>query len=249
MLVSVVRGAVFRRTPVIFIDVAWWVCSRILSLSFALVEALSDGLLHEAFVMKPLVLTRHRDSSLELCPLVLRFGANTARQAKGPYCPSCRVCYSLIVQLVALQNETPIPPQRLTVFISQLASSDIPRHGKAQPAGSSILSQHVDDDDDELLEEHEPWTGWTTSSPNGSACSAASLLGSMISSEECWSASLSASAMGWGAGAGKFSTSNAGKLSSAPTSRGMFLYTAVSCFGATILLRSKAQKNLLFRQT
>ena len=128
--------------------------------------------------------------------------------------------------LVALQNETPIPPQRLTVSYRNLHPPIFRGTGKGQPADSSMLSEHVDDDDDGLLDERETWTGRTTSSPDGSACSAASSLGSMISSQECWSASLSASAMGWGAGSGKFSVSNAGQLSSAPTSRGMFLYTA-----------------------
>ena len=33
------------------------------------------------------------------------------------------------------------------------------RTGKGQPAGSSTFSAH-DDDDDELLEERELWTGW-----------------------------------------------------------------------------------------
>ena len=32
--------------------------------------------------------------------------------------------------LVALQNQTLVHPQRLTVFIPQLVSSDIPRHGE-----------------------------------------------------------------------------------------------------------------------
>ena len=141
-----------------------------------------------------------------------------------------------------------LPSQRLTVFISQLASSDIPGTEKGQPTSSSMLSEHDDDDDGELLEEREPWTGWTTSSPDGSACPASSSLGSMISSQECWSASLSASAMGWGAGSGKFSMPNAGKLPSAPTSRSMFLYTAAPCFGATILPRNRSAKKW-FRQT
>ena len=96
------------------------------------------------------------------------------------------------------------------------------------------------------MEERGHWTGWTTSSPDGSACSAVSSLGSMISSES-WSASLSATAMGWGAGSGKFSTSNAGKLSSAPTSRSMFLYTAAPVVGATTLPRNKSAKKLLNR--
>ena len=34
--------------------------------------------------------------------------------------------------------------------------------GKGQPTGSSILSDHADDDDDELVEERERWTGWTS---------------------------------------------------------------------------------------
>ena len=50
--------------------------------------------------------------------------------------------------------------------------------------------------------------------------------------------------MGWSIGSGKFSMSNAGNLSSAPTSRSMFLYTAAPCFGATIFLRNKSAQKL-----
>ena len=83
--------------------------------------ALSDGLLHEATVLKPLALARHQDSSLELYSLVLRFGAHRPSHTS----PYSKVSHRLVLPQVprmlladrsagralALQNETPIPPR------------------------------------------------------------------------------------------------------------------------------------------
>ena len=120
----VVCGGVFKQTPMLSKLMWRGVCSRNLFLSFDSVEA--DGRPHEAVVFKPLVLDRHRDSSLELCSLSSApLSAPIWRAQTLPIEPSQQVkpqsrsaprmllagrsAGRALRVLVALQNETPIP--------------------------------------------------------------------------------------------------------------------------------------------
>ena len=94
-------------TFVIKIDVAWWVCSLIFVMVVCSGGPLLDGRQHEAIVLKPLALARHRDSSLELCPLgapiwcaqTLPHEPTQQGKPQARAAPRCCVCSSLIVLL------------------------------------------------------------------------------------------------------------------------------------------------------
>ena len=110
-------------------------CSQNLSLSFAQVEALSDGLLHEDFCFEATRCLDTEKALLSSAPWCFDVVNEPTLQGKPQARTAPRVADAdnsagrATRVLAALKNETPTPPQRLTVFISQVASFDIPRHG------------------------------------------------------------------------------------------------------------------------